>query len=83
VFLPVRDSVYQWFDPGQYGVFVSFLVSGYIVPASLERRGSVRGFWVSRAFRLYPNETLVSVRSNALESRFQGVRPTAIQHGGL
>jgi peptidoglycan/LPS O-acetylase OafA/YrhL len=48
VFQPVRDSVYHWFDPGQYGVFVFFLVSGYIVPASLERRGSVRGFWVSR-----------------------------------
>jgi peptidoglycan/LPS O-acetylase OafA/YrhL len=54
VLQPVRDSVYQWFDPGQYGVFVFFLVSGYIVPASLERKGSVRGFWVSRAFRLYP-----------------------------
>jgi peptidoglycan/LPS O-acetylase OafA/YrhL len=54
VFQPVRDSVYHWFDPGQYGVFVFFLVSGYIVPASLERRGSVRGFWASRAFRLYP-----------------------------
>jgi peptidoglycan/LPS O-acetylase OafA/YrhL len=53
VFQPVRDSVYHWFDPGQYGVFVFFLVSGYIVPASLERRGSVRGFWVSRVFRLY------------------------------
>ena len=24
------------------------------MPASLERRGSVRGFWVSRVFRLYP-----------------------------
>ena len=31
-----------------------FLVSGYIIPASLERKGSVRGFWISRAFRLYP-----------------------------
>jgi peptidoglycan/LPS O-acetylase OafA/YrhL len=38
----------------QYGVFVFFLVSGYIVPASLERKGSVHGFWVSRVFRLYP-----------------------------
>jgi Acyltransferase family len=54
VFQPVRDSVYHRFDPGQYSVFVFFLVSGYIVPASLERRGSVRGFWVSRVFRLYP-----------------------------
>ncbi len=54
VLQPVRAAVYQWFDPGQYGVFVFFLVSGYIIPASLERRGSVRGFWVSRLFRLYP-----------------------------
>jgi len=50
----VRDVVYQWFDPGNYGVFVFFIISGYIVPASLERKGSVRTFWVSRLFRLYP-----------------------------
>jgi len=49
-----REVVYTWFDPGQYGVFVFFMVSGYIVPASLERRGSIRSFWVSRVFRLYP-----------------------------
>ena len=35
-------------------MFVFFLISGYIVPASLERKGSVRTFWVSRLFRLYP-----------------------------
>jgi peptidoglycan/LPS O-acetylase OafA/YrhL len=52
--LPARSFLYQWFNLGQYGVFVFFLVSGYIVPASLERKGSVRGFWISRAFRLYP-----------------------------
>ena len=50
----VRHVVYQWFDPGNYGVFVFFIISGYIVPASLERKGSVRTFWVSRLFRLYP-----------------------------
>jgi peptidoglycan/LPS O-acetylase OafA/YrhL len=54
VLQPVRNSIYQWFDPGQYGVFVFFLVSGYIIPASLERKGSIRSFWVSRLFRLYP-----------------------------
>src|ERR1700733_1516349 len=52
--LPVRSFLYQWLNLGQYGVFVFFLVSGYIIPASLERRGSVRGFWVGRGFRLYP-----------------------------
>ena len=50
----VRMHVYHWLDAGRYGVFVFFLVSGYIVPASLERKGSVRTFWVSRVFRLYP-----------------------------
>jgi peptidoglycan/LPS O-acetylase OafA/YrhL len=49
-----HNYLYQWFNFGQYGVFVFFLVSGYIVPASLERKGSVRAFWTSRAFRLYP-----------------------------
>ena len=48
------DPVYQWINPGDYGVFVFFIISGYIVPASLERKGSVRTFWVSRLFRLYP-----------------------------
>ena len=61
--LPVRSFLYQWFNLGQYGVFVFFLVSGYIVPASLERKGSVRGFWISRAFRLYPMFLLALVLS--------------------
>jgi peptidoglycan/LPS O-acetylase OafA/YrhL len=52
--MPVRDFLYRWLDLGQYGVFVFFLISGYIIPASLERKGSVRGFWTSRLFRLYP-----------------------------
>ncbi|MDH2428020.1 acyltransferase [Sphaerisporangium sp. TRM90804] len=43
-----------WFNLGVYGVLVFFLVSGYIIPTSLERHGDVRAFWVSRLFRLYP-----------------------------
>jgi peptidoglycan/LPS O-acetylase OafA/YrhL len=50
----INSAVYRWINPGDYGVFVFFIISGYIVPASLERRGSVRTFWVSRIFRLYP-----------------------------
>ncbi|MGW7478088.1 acyltransferase family protein [Nonomuraea muscovyensis] len=43
-----------WFSLGVYGVMVFFLVSGYIIPVSLERRGDLRAFWISRVFRLYP-----------------------------
>ena len=50
----IRAVIYHYFDAGNYGVFVFFIISGYIVPASLERKGSVRTFWVSRVFRLYP-----------------------------
>lgn len=47
---------------GQMGVLIFFLCSGFIIPASLERRGAsrgsriaeARGFWRSRFFRLYP-----------------------------
>ncbi|WP_084219609.1 acyltransferase family protein [Spirillospora albida] len=49
------------FDFGRWGVLVFFLVSGYIIPASLERRGSVRGFWTGRFFRIYPLLALASV----------------------
>ncbi|MEV7803772.1 acyltransferase [Microbispora sp. NPDC088329] len=48
-----------WFSLGMYGVLVFFLVSGYIIPASLEKRGDVGGFWISRVFRLYPLYLLV------------------------
>src|SRR5690606_17945561 len=55
VYLPsLREWLADWFDPGRCGVLVFFMVSGYIIPASLERRGSVRNFWIGRFFRIYP-----------------------------
>jgi peptidoglycan/LPS O-acetylase OafA/YrhL len=50
----LRAGMVDWFDPGLYGILVFFLVSGYIVPASLERHGHVRSFWISRVTRIYP-----------------------------
>ncbi|RVX43723.1 peptidoglycan/LPS O-acetylase OafA/YrhL [Nonomuraea polychroma] len=54
-FIPaIWAEVDRRIDLGTWGVFVFFLVSGYIIPASLERRGNVRAFWTGRAFRLLP-----------------------------
>ncbi|MCC5577160.1 acyltransferase [Microtetraspora sp. AC03309] len=65
-FLPdVRPT---WFNLGNYGVLVFFLVSGYIIPASLERRGDVRAFWIGRVFRLYPLYVLTIVIVLAMAS---------------
>ncbi|MGW2785347.1 acyltransferase family protein [Streptomyces populi] len=49
-----REQVMPQLNVGRYGVMLFFLVSGYVIPASLERRGSVRAFWTGRAFRIYP-----------------------------
>ncbi|MFF4587168.1 acyltransferase family protein [Streptomyces sp. NPDC001388] len=54
-FLPeLRRELEPHFNTGRYGIMVFFFVSGYIVPASLERRGCVRSFWTGRIFRLCP-----------------------------
>ncbi|WP_329088616.1 MULTISPECIES: acyltransferase family protein [unclassified Streptosporangium] len=54
-FMPgVWAEVDRRIDVGTWGVFVFFLVSGYIIPASLERRGDLRAFWIGRALRLLP-----------------------------
>ncbi|GAV41912.1 acyltransferase family protein [Streptomyces acidiscabies] len=54
-FLPeVRRELMPEFNTSRYGIMVFFLVSGYLIPASLERRGHVREFWIGRIFRVYP-----------------------------
>ena len=50
----VYHATSAWVIAGTFGVLTFFVISGYIVPASLERKGSIRAFWVSRFFRLYP-----------------------------
>lgn len=42
-------------SPGRFGVVAFFIVSGFIVPRSLEMKGDIKGFWISRFFRLYPS----------------------------
>lgn len=42
------------FNLGKFGVVLFFLVSGFIIPFSLERGGSAKKFWIGRFFRLYP-----------------------------
>ncbi|RCG29998.1 acyltransferase [Sphaerisporangium album] len=61
----IRGTVSPWFDFGQYGVLLFFLISGYVVPVSLERRGSVRGFWITRFFRIYPLWAVAAVIGTA------------------
>ena len=42
------------FNMGTFGVVCFFIVSGFVIPYSLERGNSVRKFWISRVFRLFP-----------------------------
>ncbi|MFF3615018.1 acyltransferase family protein [Streptomyces sp. NPDC002580] len=55
----LRGQLTPAVDIGRYGVLMFFLVSGYVIPMSLERRGCVRTFWIGRIFRVYPLWTVV------------------------
>ncbi|MFM9913836.1 MAG: acyltransferase family protein [Methylophilaceae bacterium] len=46
----IADSV----DWGRFGVVLFFLISGFIIPNSLKPGGTLKRFFVSRFFRLYP-----------------------------
>jgi peptidoglycan/LPS O-acetylase OafA/YrhL len=50
----VDDLIHKYFDTGRLGVTVFFLVSGFVIPLTLERRASIIAFVVNRFFRLYP-----------------------------
>ncbi|MEU2285238.1 acyltransferase [Streptomyces sp. NPDC013178] len=50
----LRRELMPQFNTSRFGIMVFFLVSGYIIPASLERRGRVGAFWIGRLFRMYP-----------------------------
>ncbi len=51
---PVAIWVYPpWLDLGKFGVATFFLISGFVIPFSLQRSGAGR-FLLARALRIYP-----------------------------
>jgi len=50
---------HHWFRAGEFGVLVFFLCSGFIIPASMERRNDLVEFWIGRLFRLWPLYLLI------------------------
>jgi len=44
----------HWLNLGAFGVVLFFLISGFIIPASIEKHSSLLRFWRGRLFRLYP-----------------------------
>jgi peptidoglycan/LPS O-acetylase OafA/YrhL len=53
-FAAFRGFTHGIFSLGKFGVAVFFLTSGFVIPLSLERTGSLKQFWIGRFFRLYP-----------------------------
>jgi peptidoglycan/LPS O-acetylase OafA/YrhL len=56
-----REISAEWLHAGTAGVMLFFLVSGYIIPASLERHGDLRTFWINRLARLLPLYAVVAL----------------------
>ncbi|WP_436530150.1 acyltransferase family protein [Actinoplanes sp. HUAS TT8] len=78
-------AIYRHFDLGRYGVLLFFLVSGYVIPMSLERHGSLRRFWVGRIFRIYPAYLLATAAGLLLVAtgwqRWENGDPVAVVLG--
>jgi peptidoglycan/LPS O-acetylase OafA/YrhL len=48
-------EVFKYFTPGQFGVVIFFLLSGFVIPFSFkDGPGAIKSFVTSRIFRLYP-----------------------------
>jgi peptidoglycan/LPS O-acetylase OafA/YrhL len=44
----------NWLELGETGVVAFFLVSGFVIPLSLEKTSDFKLFWIHRALRIYP-----------------------------
>lgn len=51
---PFYQFTHEWFNFGKFGLVIFFLVSGFVIPLSLEKGTSIKKFWIGRLFRLYP-----------------------------
>ncbi|XVV08936.1 acyltransferase family protein [Actinoplanes sp. CA-131856] len=80
-------AIYRQIDLGKYAVLLFFLVSGYVIPMSLERHGSLRRFWAGRLLRIYPaylaTIALVALLVTAGLMRWQGSLRTETVTGVL
>jgi peptidoglycan/LPS O-acetylase OafA/YrhL len=49
-----RIFTHQYFSFGKFGLTAFFLVSGFVIPLSIEKTRNLALFWWYRLFRLYP-----------------------------
>ncbi|MEO7212696.1 acyltransferase [Mucilaginibacter sp.] len=73
-----------YFQCGLFGVMVFFLTSGFIIPVSLEKGASLKTFWISRIFRLFPLyllsivSVLISIRLGLYPAGFPAAKTIII-----
>jgi peptidoglycan/LPS O-acetylase OafA/YrhL len=53
---------------GETGVVAFFLVSGFVIPLSLEKTANLRLFWIHRALRIYPLYLAIYCLSFAIQA---------------
>jgi peptidoglycan/LPS O-acetylase OafA/YrhL len=69
VSVPFKEWSGQYVNLGEVGVVVFFMVSGFIIPVSLEKYNSLPRFWMGRILRLWPiylASLVVAVALNSL-----------------
>lgn len=67
------------FNPGQAGVVAFFLVSGFVIPLSLEKGKSLKRFATSRVLRIYPLYLVTFIATYAVMGGHLDVRTIVAQ----
>src|ERR1700726_346263 len=57
----------NWLELGETGVVAFFLVSGFVIPLSLEKTSNFKLFWIHRALRIYPLYITIFIVSFAIK----------------
>jgi peptidoglycan/LPS O-acetylase OafA/YrhL len=58
----------SWLELGETGVVAFFIVSGFVIPLSLETTANLKLFWLHRALRIYPLYLVAFIVTFAIEN---------------
>ena len=63
----VSRLIPNWLELGETGIVAFFLVSGFVIPLSLEKTNNFELFWLHRVLRIYPLYATVFVVTALVE----------------
>jgi peptidoglycan/LPS O-acetylase OafA/YrhL len=68
----------SWMNFGEIGVLAFFLVSGFVIPLSVDKTKNLKKFWTNRTFRIYPLYLFICIVTLVARYFITGLPPDTI-----